>query len=158
MKIVLAGYQTISLIHGGPNVQLRQTLSELRKLGVDAKFFNSWENFSNSDCNIFHLFAANIGTYHTAKNIFEHKIPLAVSPIFYTRRSPAYIRTTASIVNFLNKAYKGVWIPYTITQEICSAADAILPNTKDEGNLLSEGLCIPKEKITIVPNGVEPRF
>jgi len=42
--------------------------------------------------------------------------------------------------------------------DICSWANAILPNTYKEAQLLEDGFNIPKNKITIITNGVDERF
>jgi glycosyltransferase involved in cell wall biosynthesis len=41
---------------------------------------------------------------------------------------------------------------------MCSWAEAILPNTTDEGALFVQAFSIPKDQVTVIPNGVEERF
>ncbi len=158
MKIILAGYQPISLIHGGPRVQIMQTKHELEHLGVDVELFDPWKHYDDVEQLRFHIFAANIGTYHTAKIVESYKIPFVVSPIFFTRHSPSAIRMTIAATKLAKKIKPAVWTGYGITCEICDRAVAVLPNTTDEGRLISEGMKIESKKIHIVPNGVEPRI
>ena len=42
MNVVVAGYQAISILHGGPNTQVRDTVKHLAEWGVHATFFDSW--------------------------------------------------------------------------------------------------------------------
>ncbi|MDD8018626.1 MAG: glycosyltransferase, partial [Bacteroidota bacterium] len=47
---------------------------------------------------------------------------------------------------------------YEFTRQICDWSKAVLPNTHDESNLISQGLHISPNKITAIPNGVESKF
>jgi glycosyltransferase involved in cell wall biosynthesis len=158
MKITLACYQAISVLHGGPLIQVLQTKTELEKLGVEVGLLDTWKPFNKSSADLVHLFSANLGTFHLARVLHEFSIPFVTSSIFFTQHSPAFIKASVRANNFLKKIKKGVWTDYAFTQQICQWSKAVLPNTHDEGTLLSDGLGIPKEKITVIPNGVEPRF
>ncbi len=158
MKITMACYQSVSLIHGGPRVQILSTKSELEKLGVDVSLFQPWESSSQFHPDIFHLFSANLGTYHLARNIEPLSIPLVTSPIFFTQRSARSIRLTLTLEHSLKRIRTGIWTNYGFTEQICSWSRAILPNTLDESRLIEHGLNIPAEKLSVIPNGVDPRF
>ncbi|MBW7887274.1 MAG: glycosyltransferase [Bacteroidetes bacterium] len=158
MKILLGGYSSLGLIHGGPAVQLMQTYLELKKLGVEAELLDPYKRYTASDFDLAHIFAANIGTYHLAKNLQEYHLPFVVSSIFYTQHSTPYIKRLCSIAQMFQRLHKGIWMTYGITQEICSLARRVLPNTTDERNIIEHGLGIPSQKLSVVPNGVEPRF
>jgi len=158
MNITIACYQAISLLHGGPRVQALQTKSELEKLGVNVSLFNPWENFSPDKTDLVHLFSANLGTFHLARVLNAFSFPFVTSSIFFSQHSPGFIKRAVALNNFLKKMRQGLWTDYVFTQQICQWASEVMPNTTDESRLLSEGLSIPKEKITIIPNGVEPRF
>jgi glycosyltransferase involved in cell wall biosynthesis len=53
---------------------------------------------------------------------------------------------------------KGLWPDYALTAEICSWAKQVLPNKRDEANLLRDGFGIPEPRISVIPNGVDERF
>lgn len=158
MKIILASYQPISILHGGPRVQVLQTKRELERLGIEAELFDPWKHFVPEPKTMFHLFAANIGTFHTASVLNNFQIPFVTSPIFFTRHSSAAIRTTITLNAALKKIRTGIWTNYEYTRQICQWSKKVLPNTTDEAILVSDGLSIQKEKIHVIPNGVEPRF
>ncbi|MDD8017431.1 MAG: glycosyltransferase family 4 protein, partial [Bacteroidota bacterium] len=153
MKITFACYQSLSVIHGGPRVQLLQTKAELEKLGVEVKLFQPWENFDKTNTDLVHLFSANLGTFHLASVFHQYDIPFVTSPIFFTRHSPSVIRSTITINNILKKFRTGIWTNYEFTRQICDWSKAVLPNTHDESNLISQGLHISPNKITAIPNG-----
>jgi glycosyltransferase involved in cell wall biosynthesis len=85
-------------------------------------------------------------------------VPIVTSPIFFTRHSAAAIRTSLAFEHTLKRLRPGIWTDYGYTEAICRWAAAVLPNTIDEGSLVQRGLSIPAWKITVVPNGVDPRF
>ncbi len=158
MKVTMACYQSVSLIHGGPRVQILRTKSELEKLGVDVSLFQPWESSPQFHPDIFHLFSANLGTYHLARNIEPLSIPLVASPIFFTQRSARSIRLTLALEHSLKRIRTGIWTDYGFTEQICKWSRAVLPNTADEAHLIEYGLNIPAKKISVIPNGVDPRF
>ncbi len=158
MNVTIACYQAVSILHGGPRVQIMQTKSELEKLGVTVSLFQPWDHFDAKQADIVHLFSANLGTFHLARVLNDLRLPIATSSIFYTRRSPASIRMTLAANAALKHLRTGIWTDYYFTRQICEWSRAVLPNTFDEGLVLEKGIGVPGAKITVVPNGVEPRF
>ncbi|MGA2623445.1 MAG: glycosyltransferase [Bacteroidota bacterium] len=158
MNVCLATYQSAMLLKGGPRTQVFQTKRCLERLGVNVALFESWSEFRKENTDLVHLFGANIGTYHLAREIHKLGIPMVVSPIFYTRRSAMVIRAIARLDSAVRKFVHGVWMDYGFVKEICLWAKAVLPNTGEEARLLERGLGIRGGGITVIPNGVEERF
>lgn len=158
MKITFACYESLSMIHGGPRVQVLQTKSELEKLGVDVSLLSPWEHFHKGSADLVHLFAAHLATFHLASTFNSFDIPFVTSSIFFTRHPPAVIKATLRMNALLKKFRSGIWTNYEYSRQVCEWSKAVLPNTTDEGRLVIEGLGIQKKKVTVVPNGVEPRF
>ena len=154
----MASYQAVSILHGGPNTQLRMTARYLRPFGIEARLFDPWERFSKGEADLFHIFAANIGTYHLAREVKALGIPLVVSPIIYTLHSREFVKAGLFMTRLLQKAWKGIWSDYGLTADICNWASAVLPNSSAEGELLVKGLGVDPAKVHVVPNGVEERF
>ena len=158
MKIMMACYEAVSLIRGGPRVQILETKAELQKLGIDVELFDPWGKPSQLQCDLIHLFSANLGTYHLVRNLQTLSIPMVTSPIFFTQRSAVAIRATLSLERALKRFRAGIYTDYGFTRQICEWSKAVLPNTSDEAQLIEQGLGIPPQKISIVPNGVKPSF
>jgi glycosyltransferase involved in cell wall biosynthesis len=158
MNVYVAGYQAVSLLHGGVSTQLRNTVRHLGGQGIRATLFDPWSPFRKEECDLFHLFAANIGTYHLAREIHALGIPLVVSPVIYSLHSHRFVRTALFGMSLLKKLGQGIWSDYGLTAEICSWASRVLPNTDAEKSLLARGLGVPHNKLTVVPNGVDERF
>lgn len=158
MKVVLAGFQAVSILRGGPSTQIRATADHLRTLGIDVALFDSWSPFNAASADIFHLFSAGVGTYHLAREIHALRIPLIVSPITSSRHSPTFIRAGLFATRFLQSLGPGTWSDYGFMADICNWAARILPNTESEASVVEKGLGIIAKKIKVVPNGVDERF
>ncbi len=158
MNVVMASYAAVSILHGGPNTQLRNTAKHLASHGVKVSLFDPWSPFSRENCDLFHIFGANIGTYHLAREIHALGIPIVTSPIIYSRHSPAFINTMLSFTRVAQSVGKGIWTDYALTADICNWSARVLPNTKAEAQLVVKGLGCPEKKVNVIPNGVDERF
>ncbi len=158
MKVCVAGYQSVSILHGGPNTQIRGTAEHLRRHGVRVSYFDPWKPFGKSTFDLVHLFAANLGTFHLARELHTLGVPMVVSPIIYSRHSPAAIRLFLGATRIMQKAAKGVWSDYIFASEICRWADRVVPNSLAEAEIVVRGLGAEAAHVTVVPNGVEKRF
>lgn len=158
MNVTFAGYQAVSILHGGPNTQIRNTAKHLHRYGVRTSFFDPWANFSAAGCDIVHLFAANLGTYHLAREIHSLGVRLVVSPIIFSLHSPRFVRLSLGATRLLQEFGRGIWSDYLFASEICHWADRVVPNTRAEGELVVRGLGVAASRISVVPNGVDPRF
>ena len=158
MKVSVASYQAVSILHGGPNTQIRNTMKHLPSYGVEVRFFDSWNPLRKEECDLIHLFAANIGTYHLAREIRALGIPFVVSPITYSNHSPLFVRSALSVARLAGKVGTGVWSDYGVTADICSWSRRVMPNSLAESELVRKGLGVPQSKIKVIPNGVDERF
>ena len=158
MTIHVGGYQALSILRGGPRTQVLQTMKGLQRMGLDVRLFDPWTPPQFATGDIFHIFAANIGTYHLAREIHALGMPLVVSPITFSRHSPRFIRTALRLTRLAQKAGPGIWSDYALCADICSWAARVLPNTRAEADLVRESYEIPSERILVVPNGVDERF
>ena len=159
MKVTLASYHTMMMYHGGPMMHLLQIKKHVKKLGIDIELMDIWksrDDIFNTD--LFHLHASNISLWDLAGYLNAHKTKFVVTPIFFTRRSARTIRNVCKINTIAKKISPAIWSGYSISHDICNWAHHVLPNTTDEAKLISNGLLVPKQNITIIPNGVEKRF
>jgi glycosyltransferase involved in cell wall biosynthesis len=158
MNVCIATYQSTMLLKGGPKTQILQTGKGLEGLGVKVSYYDTWEELKKGDVDLVHLFGANIGTWHLAREIHKLGIPLVVSPIFFSRHSTPFLRTAVAAQRVAGKLVRGAWTDYGLLADICSWASAVLPNTNQEARLLRSGLGVKGATMTVVPNGVEERF
>ncbi len=158
MNVVMASYAAVSILHGGPNTQLRNTAKFLSSHGVNVSLFDPWAPFKRENCDLFHVFGANIGTYHLVREIHALGIPIVTSPIIYSRHSHAFINTMLWFSRVAQSVGKGIWTDYALTADMCNWSARVLPNTKAEAELVVKGLDCPENKIKVIPNGVDERF
>lgn len=156
MKICLASYQSVMMLKGGPRTQILETKRGLEALGMNVSLFEADQDLTKID--LIHLFGANIGTYHLAREIKKLGIPMVVSSIYYTRHAAPFVRSIVAADSLARKFARGTWTDYGIVAEICRWANVVLPNTRKEAKLLQRGLGISSEKIIVIPNGVDKRF
>jgi glycosyltransferase involved in cell wall biosynthesis len=158
MTVYLAGYQASPILRGGAAIQLLHTAKYLKDFGIDARLFDPWAPFDRDTCDLFHLFASDIGMYHLGREIHALSVPIALSPITYSLHSRRFIRTTLAVSRLVQRIGYGFWTDYAITSDLCTWARLILPNTRDEASLVTEGYGVPADKVTVIPNGVDERF
>jgi len=151
-------YHAVSILHGGPRTQITETARHLEALGMQVRFFDPWTPFHPGPEDLVHLFAANIGTYHIAREMRALGVPLVVSPITYTSHSAAFVRRALAATRLLQKAGPGLWSDYAFCADICAWAQRVVPNTQAEADLIVQGYGILADKVRVVPNGVDERF
>ncbi len=158
MTVHMTSYHAISILHGGPRTQIAETARHLEASGVRVRFFDPWTPFRPEPGDLVHLFAANIGTYHIAREIRALGVPLIVSPITYTSHSVGFVRNALAASRFMQKVGPGIWTDYSLCADICAWAARVVPNTQAEADLITGGYGIPGANVRVVPNGVDERF
>lgn len=158
MKVLFATYDSVSIDHGGPRVQILETRKALERLGVAVDLFERWEPWDAARYDLVHLFGARLATFQLARTLSNHGIPFVVSPIFYSQHSPFLLRMTLAGETLLRKVHRGIWSDYGYTRRVCEWSRGVLPNTAAEGALIVKGLGIEPGKVRVVPNGVDLSF
>lgn len=157
MKVVLGTFSAVSLLGGGVEVQVRSLQRELKALGVDAELFDPWRRYSDTEVDLFHIFGANVGTYHLGRAISTLGKRLVVSPVFYSRRSPAGVARRLALARRLRRA-GGVWTEHMFCKELCDMAQLVLPNTDAEMTMLNQAFGIDRARMLLLPNGTDEHF
>lgn len=150
--------QSATMVAGGPLVQARRTAAELQRLGVEVSFFNPWERYDAEAFDLYHIFVSDYLTYDIATRLREYGRRYVVSSIFYTMRSPGFVRFAERVERVAQRVFAGVWTNYGMAGAVCRGAAMVLPNTSDEARLVREGFGVTAERVRVVPNGVEERF
>jgi glycosyltransferase involved in cell wall biosynthesis len=158
MNVLFATSQATALTRGGVRTQVFQTKEALENLGVHVTLFDIWRDFHAHEYDLVHIFSANMATYHFARAVKTQGLPLVISPVFYTNRTATVVQNVIKVDKFLSRHVRGLWTDYGLISEMCHWAEAITPNTAEEGKLFIDAFGIPEKKLTVVPNGVEERF
>ena len=153
---VLFNTQSIGFqMMGGLEVQMLQTKKHLEKLGVNVKLFDPFHD-KLDDFDILHTFGSySYETVPITKMAKEKNMPIAISSVYWIssfRRK--LINFGSKFLSIISERY-GLINP---SKYLFSLADIILPNSKLEAELLFHQFNIDRNKLFIVPNGVERRF
>lgn len=159
MNILFATHDGVTLHRGGPFVKITRTARYLEEMGVAVKYLDLWNVARDlRECDLVHLFGSNFAVYHLARNLKVEKVKFVVNPIFYTRRSAAVVRAVSTFDKLTRKVIRGAWWDYGFTRDICEWSEMVLPNTIAEGEIISKGMGIPREKFRVIHNGVNGEF
>lgn len=158
MKVGFIAPQSIAAVNGGVRTQALLTARHLLELGVSVTFISPWDDLSTLDIDIFHVFSASIENSGIVARLHEQNKKIILSPVLFSNRSAANIRTLLAVEDKLTKLSAGIRSEFGHKKTICSKADLLVPNTSDEADLIIKAFNIPSSKVSIVPNGVEPRF
>lgn len=158
MHVLFATSQATALTRGGVRTQVLQTKEALENLGVHVTLFDTWRDFQASEFDLVHVFSANMATYHFARAVKTQGLPLVISPVFYTRRTAKTVQRVIYVDRLISRNVRGIWTDYGLIAEMCNWAEAVTPNTTEEGKLFIDAFGVPEKKLIVVPNGVEERF
>jgi glycosyltransferase involved in cell wall biosynthesis len=159
MKICFITYDGVILSRGGPFVKIISLKKSLESLGCKVDLFNMWESSENlRHYDIIKIFGGNLSIYSLVRNLKYRNIDYLINPIFYSKHSASFIKIISSAGRAANVALKGFWFDYGITGDICRWAKLVMPNTRDEGEIISKGFRVAKEKIHLWHNGVSEKF
>jgi len=157
VKVLFGSFSAITVLGGGVEVQMRSLARELGKLGVEVEFFDPWKRYDLKEFAFFHLFGSHVGTYHLGRSMHGLGMRLIVTPVFYSRRSPARVAATIGIAGKVRQR-GGFWTEHMFCKELCDMAELVLPDTRDEMEMLAKGFGVPASKMHELPNGVEERY
>ncbi|MEX0845930.1 MAG: glycosyltransferase family 4 protein [Balneolaceae bacterium] len=156
-----AGYvapMSIAAVNGGLRTQAKLTVQHIREFGVEPVLLSPWDDINRRNFDLIHVFGATIENIGIVKQIKALEIPIVLSTVLFSNRSAGTIRTTLKIEKILSPLVHGFKSEFNIKAEICSLADLNFPNTRDEAHLIEKGFSIPRNKISVIPNGVEEKF
>ncbi|MBM3330630.1 glycosyltransferase family 4 protein [candidate division WOR-3 bacterium] len=157
MRVIFGSFSAITVLGGGVEVQMRALARELGRLGIEVELFDPWKRYGLKDYSYFHLFGSHVGTYHLGRSMHGLGIRLIVTPVFYSRHNPARVATAVGIAGKVRQR-GGFWTEHMFCKELCDMAELVLPDTRDEMEMLARGFGVPASKMHELPNGVEERF
>ncbi len=157
MKVLFGTYAASSLLGGGVDVQVRALAREAAGLGVQVELFDPWKKYRLEEYDFFHLFASHAGTYHFGRALHGLGMRLLLTPVFYSRHSPARVAAMLAVAKRL-RSRGGFWTEHMFCKELCDMAELLLPNTQEEMKMMAQAFGVPASRMVELPNGVEERF
>lgn len=158
MKVGLISYPMLFQRIGGLQRQMRETMTSLRKIDVDARLINPYQE-DLAEFELIHVFGIIHGNSAIIETAKLKNRPVLVSPIlrpYWTRSFVSKARMLTRLVGRLSKWHIKTTMDYT--EKSLNLADKIIALSEIESVSLYQNLAIPKEKITIVPNGISGDF
>lgn len=153
MRVLLNIYQTAFQNPGGGEIVIAKHYEYLRKLGVEADYFNQWST-KISDYDVVHNFGYQNPDFWSAVKDTDTK--LIVSPIIWPEVN--FRRRIGNFLMSLNDGFakypNNPFRPYFNYR----LPDLLLPNSPSEARRLAGAYAVPPEKIRVIPNGVDNRF
>jgi glycosyltransferase involved in cell wall biosynthesis len=172
MKVGFVTNQLSYSFYGGGDVQFTHTIEELKRMGVEATLFTPYHKLQKKDFDLIHIFgptrfpfeSSNMASY--AKN---QGIKVACSTIFWLpypdgplSRLPymkGFDQATIRMVKLAISAGKSMPLNGLASlRRLFHDSDVLLPNTSAEALLLQQIFDIPKDKVRVIPNAVDPVF
>lgn len=146
---------------GGGEVQLVKTKEALERQGTEIRLYDQWKDkFKSGD--ILHVFGSVKYCYGLMRTAKEVGARVALSTIcWYDWRSTlhAYPYFKQGALSALRHAAKVFfpWVP-SLRKSMMQVSDRLLPNSEVEASQLVRYFGIPREKIVVIPNGVDSRY
>ena len=161
IKVAFYVYPTAFQSPGGGEVLLLKTKEYLEKAGVSVKLFDPW-NDKLEAFDILHTF----GSVKDALPMMEAARCAGIKNVlstvcWYNWRSAwgNYGSVRARSLAVLRHAAK-VFFPFvpSARKRMMDIADLLIPNSESEADQLERFFLVPKKKITVIPNAVDPIF
>ena len=146
---------------GGGENQLVQTARRLEAIGVGVRLFSPWVD-RIEDYRLLHLFGMSHEGLELARLAHRRGVPVVLSPICWLEPRALYSLATSRSRGLrdlakwsLKSAFPriGGWRDALIRE-----ADALLPNSSAEADQLVRLFRARRDRIHVVPNGVDTRF
>ncbi len=161
MKVAFFVYPMAFQAPGGGETQLLKTKEYLEHEGVDVRFFDPWHD-SLGTYNILHTFGSVKDCLNGIMVAHAMGVKTVLSTIcWYSWKSawwtyPDFQGRTVSLARQFAKSF----FPFlpSMRKRMMDYSNLLFPNSQTEAEQLTRFFCVPKEKIFIVPNGVDPKF
>jgi len=139
MKVLFATYPMAFHTPGGGEIQLLAYYKHLKAQGVDVTLFDPWNpRFLEHD--VVHFFSCIGGSFHLCNFIKQLGLPLVITSTLWITPETTHLYAMDEIRAQL------------------SLADRIITNSELESDTLSQVLSLPREKFSVVYNGIDEFF
>jgi glycosyltransferase involved in cell wall biosynthesis len=155
MKILVTCPTPFMLAHGGAQIQIERTMAFLQAVGVDAQPLRWWDGTQRAD--VIHFFGRMPSVHIELAHQKGIKIVMAELLTATGSRSPSRLRLQKGIISSIERFAPGDFIA-PLNWRSYRLADAIIAMTEWEAHLMNYLFGAPRERIVIVPNGVEDAF
>ncbi len=158
MRVAFFTYPSAFQSIGGGEILMLQLSKALREKGLEVKFFDIW-NDKLSSFDILHIFSCQGECLGIVDVAVALGVPVVVHPITFETWSSIWYGVDEksrwlSLARFLLK--KACPFFPSLRRTILKKATLLFPNSSQEASYLQRHFGIPKHKMFVAPNGVEP--
>lgn len=141
--------------HGGFQIQIERTIAAVKAVGVEAEHLRWWDDAQTGD--LIYYFGRSLPGYITAAQKKGFKVMIA--PLLSRMGSrPKPVLAAQRLVFKLCRTFLPTMATAPFGWDSFRLADACIANTAWEAYLMSHMFGAPKEKVHVVPNGIEDVF
>lgn len=155
MRVLFDHPFPFALTHGGFQIQIEQTMLALKKTGLDVEHVRWWDEFQKGD--LIHFFGRPPEIYVNFAQNKGCKVIIADLNTELASRSALHRLAQRSLIKVVKYT-----LPAALTNRMgwqtFSRADALMVLTRWEAEVVASMFEAPKDKIYVVPNGVEEVF
>lgn len=160
-KVAFYVYPTAFQAPGGGEVQLLKTKEYLEKEGIDVTLLDIW-NDKLSSFDLLHIFGSVkdcLPMMEAAKNFGVKTVLSTICWYSWKSAWGTYGSPKDRALALARQAAKS-WFPFVPSKRkrMMQMADLLLPNSQTEADQIARYFQVPREKITVIPNGVEPLY
>ena len=166
IKVLFITHQMSGTLSGGVETQMKNTACAINKLNTDFEinFFNGWDN-KLDDYDIVHIFtpcgfpseSLNICSYSKSKGL-----KVVTTPIFFINSQESSKTIYTQIYQGYRKLFNmkpfNILDPLNFVKQTLYQSDLVLPNTLEEKEIIYKYFNINKQKMRVIPNGVNLSF
>lgn len=152
MKIGVIGSVPYSLIFGGGETQLINTMNALKNIGVEIDYYDFWDK--NYSCDVLHVFGCHDWLYKWVSLAKQKGIKIALSTISYT---PEKMSITRRIYDIFDRCLP-LDTTYRLNRKLIQSADVLLPNSNEEARYLDDIMGAKNKTKIVIPNGTDLRY
>lgn len=158
MKIGIISYPALWQRKGGLQIQIERTCAALNKLGVETKVVDFVNERLNS-YDLIHSFSAAHGLYAVVEEAMAQAVKVVVSPVL----QPEQNLNKFLLYRLLNRATlrassNEIKTNYGQIRSVLRNAHKVVALSSSEMNVISQGYGIEKDKVAIIPNGIDEHF
>jgi glycosyltransferase involved in cell wall biosynthesis len=154
LRVLFLTYPRIGLNRGGLQLQIAKTAEALTGLGIEVVYYNPWLNeIPEVDlCHVFSIDGSMMYHVQSAKNRLK---PVVVSPVFSCSGVPLW---QTKIKAKLSSLLPGMYTDLVRARALLEGASHVIALTGNERAALEQSFQIRRDKLSIIPNGIEKRF
>lgn len=161
LRVAFTVYGSAFQSPGGGEVQLMKTKEFLEKQGMPVRLFDPWKD-KLKDFDILHTFGSvkdSLGLMETAHALGVKNVLSTVCWYSWKSAWGTFGSAKDKTLAVLRHAAK-VFLPFvpSMRKRMMQISDALLPNSESEAQQLISFFGASREKIFVIPNGVDPSF